>query len=204
MEYDRLTSKELWTRLTPALLKEQLREHSIEQRAAACRRTLLAHEVISDIEANWMTDMHRDFFGVLDTITPASANISGSGNGISTDITTRINYCERFLEWTIDLLTQAQTRCFFLAFLIDTHFIERCLLSSLYHMRSPILLSATNGTPKEVGELDEDAESDDDIHDGGQANGHTKKSGGNVARTAPGPGKLFAQLLDMVKYYRGV
>jgi intron-binding protein aquarius len=113
----------------------------------------------------------------------------------------RISYCERFLEWTIDLLTQIPTRRFFLAYLMDSHFIQRSILSPLYQLRQP---KAALEPAKEVGEVNEDEESDDeDDNEEKKAARAEKKRAEAIAREIPGVGKLFSQLLDMVKYYQG-
>lgn len=77
----------------------------------------------------------------------------------------QILYCERFVEFMIDLLAQLPTRRFFRAVVIDQHVVVRAQLSPLYK------LSANSRVPS-----------------GGQAGGG---------------GKLFSQLLEMLKFYVG-
>ena len=53
----------------------------------------------------------------------------------NTDAQDRILYCERFLEFVVDLLAQLPTRRFFHALLADSQFIVTCKLSHLFAMR---------------------------------------------------------------------
>lgn len=56
-------------------------------------------------------------------------NIPEEGN-INTEV---VRYCERFLEFTIDLEALLPTRRFFNTVLDDSHLLVRCLISPLNH-----------------------------------------------------------------------
>lgn len=77
-------------------------------------------------ETDFIPNMIKDFYSVL------------SGISIKDDLSSSLNkskvrYCEKFLEWVIDLLTQLPTRRYFKPLLQDMHFVVKCRRSSLNH-----------------------------------------------------------------------
>lgn len=124
----RLTSPILWQSLTPATLKKQIKIFPAYKKFL---RKMAKHNKktgeTGEIEKNFLPDLIHDFFLVLKTVNKGS-------DFQSAEIKASIHYCERFLEFMVDLLSQLPTRRFFLAVVKDTQFSVLCQLSDLSEM----------------------------------------------------------------------
>lgn len=117
----RLTSPILWQNLSPGTLKRQVKKFLGYKRFL---KKLKAKGGSNEVEKNFLPNMITEFFEVLKSIK--------NDDKIKTKETKRkIFFCERFLEFMIDLLSQLPTRRFFLAILTDVHFAVTCDLSEL-------------------------------------------------------------------------
>ncbi len=105
------------------------------------------------------------------------------------DVRAALRYVERFLELLIDLLSQLPTRRFSHALVEELHFIVCCELAPLYALTTRVVKSKTEEKKEEDGEVSEDEEEDATV----------VKS--DTDKTVTGPGKLFTQLVEHLRYY---
>ncbi|KAK8801162.1 hypothetical protein WA158_001932 [Blastocystis sp. Blastoise] len=83
-------------------------------------------EVYYNVKTMFIPQFIRLFFAILESV-----NIDES---VSIDENI-VKFCNRFIEYITDLLSQFPTRRYLLAYIKDIHFIPRCQLSSLYQRK---------------------------------------------------------------------
>eukprot|EP01116_Phalansterium_solitarium_P021731 TRINITY_DN6889_c0_g2_i1.p1 TRINITY_DN6889_c0_g2~~TRINITY_DN6889_c0_g2_i1.p1 ORF type:complete len:1438 (-),score=611.74 TRINITY_DN6889_c0_g2_i1:257-4549(-) len=117
----RLVSLPLWHNLNPVRLDKELKANP---KLARHWNALLQKEkkqaadgAKSDVERTFLPALIDDFFTLLDKIDPENANLD------------YVQFCERFIELLLDLISQLPTRRFFHAVLQDMHFVTRCEMS---------------------------------------------------------------------------
>eukprot|EP00906_Rhabdomonas_costata_P018529 RCo027049 len=114
----------LWVNLSPRRLQLELRSNA--EVAATFQKLRKALEKKGEeymlLPRTFIPRLLRTFMGILNSVHPGSAD------------PVAITYCERFVEFLNDLLSQLPTRRFFRAYLEDCHTYVECLLSQLYRM----------------------------------------------------------------------
>ena len=118
----RLTNLRSWRALSSGMLEKQLRSqpHLLEpwKKVRTGKLTLAS---------TFIPDLLNDYYKTLGTITVDS-------DFKSAEVKAKVLYCERFVEFCIDLNAQLPTRRFVLPLLLDSHFLVRCQMSALYSL----------------------------------------------------------------------
>lgn len=140
----RLVSLPLWYSLSPGRL--QLELHAQPSLAKKWKTLMKREQKNKDKpghvtlgerpEAHFFPHMLSQFLSTLDMVVPADPMegvTQADGGDITQDIPRQaLLYCERFLEFLIDLLSQLPTRRFVHTYLEDRAVLVKCRLCSLY------------------------------------------------------------------------
>ena len=145
----RLVSLPLWKRVSPGMVALQLRKYpqlkrhwqqlqsdakpvqdADAPRSAKRARTSKAKgqkassngtaEAQASMEANFLPDLVQHFLDTVESI-PETGEVDAA----------LVRYCERFVEFMVDLLSQLPTRRFFRAVVVDASFAIKCRFSAL-------------------------------------------------------------------------
>jgi intron-binding protein aquarius len=116
----KLTNLRSWRALSLGMLEKQLRlqPHLLEPWKKVRSGKLT-------IASTFIPDLLEEFYSIL-------TSIRKDMDFSSEDVKHRVLYCERFLEFCVDLNAQLPTRRFVLPLLLDSHFVVRCQMSDLY------------------------------------------------------------------------
>lgn len=106
-------------KMLPARMQERWRK----LKSASKKKTKRGAKKGPDHPRTFIPSLLHHFLALLETLDEDSANDA-------TELDARIAYCERFVEWMIDLESQLPTRRFFHLLLQDAHVVERCRLSA--------------------------------------------------------------------------
>ncbi|KAL6049950.1 Intron-binding protein aquarius [Balamuthia mandrillaris] len=116
----RLVYLPLWVNVTPGKAEEEVKQlpERLQKRWKKIKRS---KNIRQDQTSSFFPSQITSFLQTLSTITePTTAE------------TDKLRYCERFIEWMIDLVAQLPTRRFFHLLLEDSHLVSRCTLSLLF------------------------------------------------------------------------
>lgn len=108
-------------------LPPRLQERWKKLKAASRKKTKKGAKG-TDHARTFIPSLLQYFLGLLSALNNESGNDEDGKN--SSEREARIAYCERFVEWLIDLESQLPTRRFFHLLLSDTHILEKCRLSA--------------------------------------------------------------------------
>ncbi|KAJ7534618.1 hypothetical protein O6H91_13G103100 [Diphasiastrum complanatum] len=146
----RLVNLPLWQALSPGRLKmelflhQQLRDHwkrFLKREARSSKAAGAVGKFNQKLEAKFIPALFKEFLSILDaTVRVAHENggLSAETNdplkeGIPSSVdASALLYCERFVEFLIDLLSQLPTRRFVRAIVEDSAIVVKCRMSALY------------------------------------------------------------------------